>query len=261
MRKHQYFRNAHGACAVTVLIAAFVLLILVVGSPQSYASAIRYPALGNFELDEGTIEVWLTPMVDVLYPPDEGQYVVVFDLFQMKVDGEWRMGASWYRHNHQLGLKVSMDSHTMKKGLVGILSKTPRDWAPGERHKIAFTWKGREMALWADGKRIGGRRQAQGFAGKLGGEKLFIGDPQSQKRSRIIVHAVRISSIMREPEELTVQEPQADLATLLLDTFENAEDVEEGVSNVEVMNAMDGRAELTGPHHFVEEPSPGLALY
>lgn len=184
-----------------------------------HAGEVSYEAPGNFRCDEGTIEVWFTPTVDDLYPEPNGAYQQVFTLFNMTVPDTWRMSCTWYARPSRKGLKMSMGSQVMKKGIVGILCDTPQDWKAGQRHHVAFTWRGREMHVYADGKLIGSRTQPLPLTGSLGGVKLSFG--AEGRRSPIVIHALRVSTVARTAEQLTDAAPKADIATLLLDDFSN----------------------------------------
>jgi hypothetical protein len=226
------------------------------------ASSIVYPLQGNVNPAEGTLEIWFTPMVSNLYPEPKGKkYINVFSLFEMRVDGEWKAAASWYRHRKQLGLKVSMGTPKMRKGLVGLLTKTPLDWKPGEKHCVAFRWKGNHMSLYADGKRIGVRKQVMSFSHPLSNHKLVIGGTKSNNKSPIIIHAVRVSSTARSLEELENATPEADISTTLLDVFDGKPLSKNKQTTAKVIAGMYGETggKVSGGKP-VTEPSPGISL-
>ena len=197
---------------------------LVAGLSQSvWAEAVCYDAAGHFDNREGTLEVWFTPLAKDLYPTPRGDYEHVFSLFEMKVPGVWDMSCSWYARPTRKGLKVSMSSRKMKDGLIGLLSNTtPQDWKPGEKHHVAMTWKGREMKLFADGLCIAHRVQTIPFTGPLGDVQLVLG--RLNRKSPVVLHAVRMSCVARSDEALKQAVPQGDLATTLLDVYDSVPD-------------------------------------
>jgi hypothetical protein len=82
-------------------------------------------------------------------------------------------------------------------------------------------------------------------------------------KSNIIVHAVRLSSKARTSEELEDARPTADIHTLLLDNFTEAEDFRDGHTSPEVMTIYPGKTAegvAAGTVTFVKSPYPGLQL-
>jgi len=223
------------------------------------AGAVSYPALGHVDMEEGTIEVWFTPMTEL--HPDVGDkvYTHIFRLFELQVENEFGIGCTWYARPSRHGLKVSTGSRRLKEGMAGLLGSPLDHWKTGEPHHVAFTWHGRDMALWADGVRIAGRQQMIGFTGKPGKARLFVGDRDS--KSPIIVHAVRVSSVARGEPQLQQAKPVADLATMLLDVFSDppADRTTRPTVISELQGEQGGR--LVGDAHFTPAPAPGLRLY
>ena len=69
------------------------ILCLVAAGLEAHAVGISYPALGNFRTEEGTLEIWLTPLMDP-NPEDVGQFRSAFGLFGMRVPGHFGMAGS-----------------------------------------------------------------------------------------------------------------------------------------------------------------------
>lgn len=224
-------------------------------------AGVEYPAGGNLDPEEGTIEIWLTPMPKDLRPPDDGKYHSVFSLFSTKVPGYWNMSSGWYRHNSQLGLKVSMRSQRMPDGISALLAEAP-PWERGHPQHFAFVWKGAEMAIYADGKKISDKRQGTGFDGGTAGAKLFFGGDDNNG-TPIILHAIRVSSVARSESALTGAKPEADAGTLLLERFDKPDVATSTITAPEVIFSLGEKqsGKINGPVHFVTEPLPGLALY
>jgi hypothetical protein len=242
-----------------------LLLALFIARPGAAAAGtLTYPLLGNIDVAEGTIEFWITPMVD-LYPTESRAYVSVFSLFSIEDAENFTAGAGWYRSGKQLGLKVSISSKVNRGNLLPVIpgSFTPMDWQPGEAHHIAFIWRGQTMQTFVDGKLHGVRGQAEPFSGLIGGAWLRIGDPWTDKRSRFILQAIRISSIARPFGAMAPGEPKADAATLLLDIFDPRTPPVEERTRARVISGLSHErgGTLRGKWRLVEGPVPGLALY
>lgn len=164
---------------------------------QSPAATVEYPALGNMDLEEGTLEIWFTPMTE-LYPSLEKQtYLHGFSLFSMAVPEHFTMSCLWCskqsKDKTQHLLAVSM--HAPGDMLLPVPGQAPKGWKPGEKHHVAFRWKGREMDTYADGQPVGSRSQATGLSGKLAGIKLCIGSANAGD-NRVIVHRVAQASCL-----------------------------------------------------------------
>ena len=229
-----------------------------------HAGGVHYPALGNVELGEGTIELWLTPTVE-LYPElKEDQYQGLMSLFSLQVPGEFSMNALWYAKNTRSGdqyrLHVSIGHQEQRKALIPVPAK-PVKWRRGELHHLAFTWRGKEMSLYADGKRVGHRMQAVGFSGRLGGSELIIGNAHGRDAG-FILHAVRVSHTAHGAETQKNAEPVARLDTLLLDRFKNGSIDESHKTRAEIIAGLAGETggTLHGTYHLTETSKPGIAL-
>jgi hypothetical protein len=227
-----------------------------VAANPARAGGIEYPAPGNLRLDEGTIELWLTPMTE-LYPAlKPKEYRRAFALFALRVPECFSMSAAWLSKGGQHQVAVSMSAVGVRDGLLSVPATAPRDWQPGQRHHIAFMWSGREMKLAFDGREAGGRKQQLWLSGPLAGRSLTIGDPDGRD-CQIILHAVRVSCVARPAKTMKGAQPSADIHTLLLDVFDQP--AKEGRSNARVISGFSGEngGVIKGAHHFAQ----GLALF
>lgn len=240
----------------------FVGVIAAVGGLSVSAGGIEYPALGNFDLREGTLEVWFTPATE-LYPAlKEDEYRSIFRLFSMTVPGHFGFNAHWYGRGNVHGLHVSMSHSAMRDGLIPLPARQLK-WNSNEPHHVAMTWRGNVMDLWADGEHVSHRNQAMAFSGGLAGQHLIVGG-STFRDTPIIVHAVRTSNIARAREQLKDAEAVADLFTLLLDRFDAVESVsEEGRTRPAVISKLNSqrRGLVKGKYHFVAAPLAGVALF
>jgi len=239
------------------------ILGLVLGWPTStHAGGVQYQARGNVEVQEGTLEVWFTPVAD-LYPKlEEREYRSVFQLFSLSVPGHFSFNAHWYGWGKVHRLHVSMSQAKIRDGLIPIPAR-PLDWKPNERHHVALTWSGHEMLLWADGSQVGHRSQAASFEGPLSDATLVVGNAQFQD-SPIIVHAVRVSDVARKETELKSTAPLPDIHTLLLDRFDSTNSIASDARTkpLVISDLTDCHCgEIKGSHHFVKGAESGLALF
>jgi hypothetical protein len=250
-------------------LSVTLLILLAVGSGVALAG-VEYPAFGNVQVEEGTIEIWFTPMTN-MYPTNVKKFYTAFSLFAMDAPGSFRMNGYWFSQRQKKGekqvnhgVRISMDSQNNPKALRPISSKAPKDWKPREPHHFAFTWSGKTMKMWCDGKLLVTRVQIEPLSGDLGDAKLILGS-KKRRKNKIIFHAIRVSSVARSEKELQEPKPEADQSTLLLDIFDTAEKVAKAQSTVEVMFNQDETAPKTAPirgaHFFADEPKPGLAQY
>ncbi|MDF3058245.1 MAG: hypothetical protein K0R17_2460 [Rariglobus sp.] len=247
--------------ALSVFLAAMLL-----SAVRASAAGIEYPAAGHFDPAEGTIELWITPMVDDLYPPDDGKYRKLFDLFSVVSPDNWSCVSTWARYKAQIGPRVSMSSKKMNKGLSTLLAsmKEVRVWKKGERRHFAFVWKGRDMAMYSDGQRISEEhQQGVGLDGSMAGIPFFIGNKDGDD-APVILNAVRISSIAKPAAALADAEPREEIFTLLLDRFDVPKKLEGGRTRPEAMHSLQDGAtggKILGHARFVTQPTAGLALY
>lgn len=236
---------------LVVLVACFAI-----GS-QAFAGGVEYPAPGNIDLDEGTLEIWITPQA-VLYPdPPQKNYQGILALFDMQVPDHFGFGASFYARGDRSALHVSMSHAETKNALIPVPG-TSVDWrdSQNELHHVAFVWKGRDMRLYADGIQVGSRLQATTLSGKLAGVTFTIGSAKGRD-TPMILHAVRTSNVARTADMLKGAKPVIDLHTLMLDRFGDDNDAAELISGYtgETGGTLNGRGMP------VTSPTPGLALF
>lgn len=226
-------------------------------SSAALAGGVEYPALGNMDMQQGTLEIWFTPMVDV-GPGDESvNYENRFKLFHFEVPDTYTIGGgSWRRSGNTLA-GASMGSPLFDSALINTYGSVPKTWERGKVCHIAFIWKDHDTSFFGNGKPMGHRRQAITLQTPLGGRTLIVGNIKGRDTD-IILHAVRISNIARTPEALTTSQPKADIYTLLLDRFTSADD-----RDAEVISGYSGETggTFSGVTRFVEQPAPGLALF
>lgn len=224
VQKNAECRISNAECQTSNLLplclCAFVSLCLLShtqAADRKYGNLI-YPASGNIELNEGTVEIWLISGFDseperkdssswcspfnLTFPSDNAKYVLNF--------------LTWGKAIVQAGYGKIQHSYVWTRPLV---------WKPGEFHHLAWTWSGRKRSVYVDGT-AGGKgpkgeipveQTVEGpLAGDLTDARIEIGSGHSP----ITIDEVRISSIARTPEEIAKgwqSAPKKDATTLLLD--------------------------------------------
>ncbi|MBI3922074.1 MAG: hypothetical protein HY318_11705 [Armatimonadetes bacterium] len=171
-------------------------------------ASLTYPARGNFNPKQGTLELWTRVEFDPNVPvapddPGRGQYNR--SLFGVSFpDGDW---INLYWNIDVRGLRFFV-----KKGQeYPLMLDSVQNWKKGELHHIAICW-GDTARLFVDGKEVASR----GFNGTLdkdlGSAVLEFGGGPCE----FAVDEIRISDIARTPRDFE-RELIADEHTLLLE--------------------------------------------
>ncbi len=242
------------------------------------AAELRYPAMGNIRLDQGTVEMWLVPQFDPEAPltrPYTGHR-----LFQIQRDEDNRLALMWRatisKAEGREGKQAAGLYPTGRSGGHNFAEFTtiwcfvgkngPLRWSRGEPKHVAFCWD-QERIWWI----IDGEIQREGplllpLNFELNEDiDLVFGDPNG---SRFIFRDLRISSIPREPSEVGYHHPEgapADFHTLLLDRLDQSveADGQRQTSPVIMTPGPDGRrgGRIDRRVPTVEtKAGPGLAL-
>jgi len=204
------------ASACLFLVVALALEAHAQQPARTYGN-LTYPAKGNFHLDEGTLELYVTSGFD--FEEKDVTYGTLFDL--IFPDEKWHyviMCVSWSHGISMVGYTYPQQSY--------VSFGRPR-WKPGESHVVQWTWSGRKRTLLMDGK---GKSEGKGGAVTESVDVVVEGNLQGDltkallmvglAHSNFTIDEIRISSIARTPEELEKLKdtaPVADAHTLLLD--------------------------------------------
>ncbi|MBI4027426.1 MAG: hypothetical protein HY360_20745 [Verrucomicrobia bacterium] len=210
------------------LIACALLLATVLNANaagRKYGNLI-YPARGNIELDEGTVELWLINGLDMGAASKE-LAACPFDLIFPDQNAHYILNyIHWGKAIAQVGYGKLNHSYVWSPPLA---------WKPGEFHHLAWTWSGRKRSVYADGT-AGGKGNKRGHEYDIPAEVTvegpLVGDLTDGRieigrgYSAIIIDEIRISSIARTAEEIAKgwqAAPKKDATTLLLDHCEEGD--------------------------------------
>ncbi len=201
-------------------LACFLLIpfIAFAQQPNHTFAHLSYPARGNIQLDEGTVELYVTSGFDSEEEwKHTSSYAVLFDVVFPEENWHYVMNfITWSHGISMVGYAAPQQSY--------VSFGHPR-WKPGEHRVVAWTWSGRKRTLIVDGKYdYEGKAGAPGDSRDNVVEGWLHGDLTN---ARLILGAgvftideLHISSIARTPEELAKLKdtpPVADAHTLLLD--------------------------------------------
>lgn len=242
-------------------LQAFLLFLVFASFEVSRAATVEYPAFGNLNFDEGTIELWLVP-VDSTKPDSKPQnWKSIFHFLHIESPDIFTVDWTVTQKELNANLRVRLDDKTGAKGMRNLGNEKSPDANPrqGELTHLAFTWKGLEMAHYADGEFLGKVSQLTGFSGPIGNLVIQLGDEDKPSRAWLF-QAIRISSVARTPEELANATPVADASTLLLDRADQWQNLGDGVTTPAVIALIDGQSAcgtLSADAQWQAEPSPG----
>ncbi len=177
-------------------------------APYNPAASIAYPAQGNFNLDQGTLEAWLKvnfdPGVEIKDQATRGVYNREFFTLTLP-DSDSTIGFYWNIDDR------GMRAYLKQKDTFPLLVCSKCDWQKGEWHHIALTW-GDSMAVWNDGKKVAESPWKGTLAASLDNAQMIL----ESLIGHFDIDELRISDIPRQTFELT-KPPEADEHTLLLD--------------------------------------------
>jgi hypothetical protein len=233
-------------CGSLLLIAA-----------HASARELTYPLFGNFRAEEGTMELWFSCQAP-LDAPAGGDYQVLMSLFELSPAGASAVVATIFARGGKLHLSFSMHDRGAERGLLPISGPLTEPIPVGRVVHLAWTWRGRDMAVFVDGKLFGTRAQASVLAEATPGDLLRVGSSPG-----MVLHALRISTVARDAQALARPRPDLDVHPLLLDCFDSAEHVSaDGSTRAQLVSGLMGESggKVSPPFAFVSKPAPGLAL-
>ena len=190
--------------------------------PREFAT-ITYPAPGNLDWDEGTVELWIVDQFATSIPKNPNA-MNLFDIRLPALDGaHYYLGyVGWANSLAQIGYSNPRHSYVWSGKI---------NWKAGEPHYVVWTWSGRVRSVYLDGHSVESGKfdpplQGEGrghssanvlvegeLRGNQTGSQLIVGGGHSM----FIIDEIRISSVARPVEELArIHESNK---TLLRDAF------------------------------------------
>lgn len=192
-------------------------------APDAVFGGITYPAKGNIQLDEGTLDLWVISNFDTDYeidksPADHNWRACLFNLLFPEDNSHYVLQyISWGRGFAMIGYAKPPQPYVWAG---------PNHWKPGEAHHVVFTWSGTKRSVFIDGicEWKGGKGLNIGrdvdvqldLHGDLTAALIQIGAGSSH----ITVDEVQIRRVALTPEEIIRAKNAplvADVYTLLLD--------------------------------------------
>jgi hypothetical protein len=219
---------------------------------RKYGNLI-YPAAGNIQLDEGTVEIWLISGFDSEpETKDSASWCCPFDLIFPSENAHYILNfITWGKALAQVGYGKLQHSYVWTRTLV---------WKPGEFHHLAWTWSGRKRSVYVDGT-AGGKGTKGETPAEVTVEGPLVGDLTDARieigrgHSPITIDGVRISSIARTSEEIAKgwqSAPKRDAMTLLLDHCEESDPEVIAESKERTPEGEVVRRRLEGGHEWVK---------
>ncbi|MDD3926454.1 MAG: hypothetical protein PHT33_07335 [bacterium] len=237
--------------SLMLLTVLFALLTTVASAEVKYSPVI-YPLTGNLKQDEGTIEVWVRPEMDLSAPV---RNFYNFSVFRIALgERAWGdMGAFSLFWRPKEGL-FTVGSVKGQEPLKNVPSCWPKkmSWEKDTWHHVAFTWKGQDMAIYSDGE-IVDRKTVSGplpFADK---GFLVMGFGESM----LTLDDLCVSSLARSPEDIKKrfsQELKSDDHTLFIDLMDGPEAAPGGRTINKTLNRfVDGKYGKGIRVHFMDD--------
>ncbi len=204
--------------------------------------AIHWPAAGNIDLAQGTLEAWVRPNFDPdppVKPDDPGRGAYNREFFNLRFSGNT---VGFYWNIDDRGMRMYLRSSDQQYPLI---LGARNDWKQGEWHHIALSW-GEEVRLYGDGKLLARREWKGLLPGDLAGGTLSLGGGMCE----FDVDDFCISNIAREPRG-QAGPLQPDDHTLLLENFDRLGGDARTISTVPA-KALGGPGTITGPVQTVD---------
>ena len=148
-------------------------------------ATLRYPAEGNLNLSQGTIELRVQPLFDAACPPRD------MDLVTLQLPkGD---GLRWYCPSGTAPMRLVLNQQ--QDHVVDLPTALP--WQPLQLQHVAITW-GDAIRVYHDGRLIGSDPRPGSLVTSLHGGALIFGGTGA----RWLIGEVRVSDVARSPEEI-----------------------------------------------------------
>ena len=177
--------------------------------PAILPVGVSYPAPGNFRLDHGTIELWVTPAFDSEEPNPSNRSLVAVRFPKSGLDFEL------YWNLEDRGPRVVYIQDDKQLVVVGKHVV----WKAGQPVRLAISW-GEHTRVYADGKMILDIPYKGSIDASLEGANIVLGGGTIWLTPGFSVGAMKISDVELPAEAMGI-EAKADEHTLLLDDLQH----------------------------------------
>lgn len=211
--------------ALPGLLLCSMVLAAQADTPPASAKfgSLSYPAKGNIQLDEGTLDLWVISNFDTDSPLDktpQGRNWRALLIALNFPEEKWKYVMQFIEWGNAFAMIGYCDP------AQPYVWFGPPHWKAGEEHHVVFTWSGRKRSVFIDGicewkanKGLNNARDvdAQGeIKGDLTAAQLTLGGGYSY----VTIDEVQIRTVALTPEEIVKAKDApltADKYTLLLD--------------------------------------------
>lgn len=218
-------------------LCLFAISLLFATSCVLRAACVDYPALGNVDLDEGTIEIWLTPLASLAPEKEEAKWKALFQFLEFSAPGAFSCSVTWTQNRDKARFRVRCESANGAMLPLSLDEQADPGWVEGRPARMALVWKDRWMGFYVDGKLFGERMQNAALKGNMNDVVIRLGNSKKSCRPWLL-QAIRISSVARPVDQLEEKPSGADAATLLFDV---PEDWKKGQEQPRVIALIDGQ--------------------
>lgn len=199
-----------------------MFLVSVFAAQALDAGTLVYPSLGNVRPEEGTIEMWVFLEFGPAEPRE--RFENSFTMFRLETEPRNLFWLFWKKESRHSGPYATLRADG--RPYVPFWAVEPvRGWKRGEKHHIAYAWKGARSWWILDGQSdegSGEKRTQNAFPMSWTldtGTSFRVGNGAG----KVVIDDLRISSVARREDEVGYHSPGAlrpDVFTLLLDTFD-----------------------------------------
>ena len=189
--------------------------------PPAEFGTLTYPARGNIQLDEGTVDLWVVSNFDTDHVPAKGEPGWQATLFSLVFpEHNWHYPLYYIAWGNAFAF-VGYNHPGHRYVWLG-----PPHWKPGEVHHVVMTWSGRKRSLYIDGNFEWVGRKGKGVSrdveveGELTGDLTAATIEIGRGGSHVTVDELQIRRVALTHEEVVKAKDAplvADANTLLLD--------------------------------------------
>jgi len=199
---------------------------------------IKYPVYGNVQMDEGTVELWVTPCFDPYEKTASNWYVRAQILSLVLMPGKemtiaWAIKANPRDKDKGVASQIWVNFPVKGGNRLWLATPVTVNWEQNVPVHVAVTWKGRDCRLFINGRKVSEVTQPGDIENEVSSDAvLYLGSKYSAV-SLVVLEQLRISSIVRDEKALAffASGPlEPDPYTLLLDSFSSVRRLPNGLT-------------------------------